>query len=57
MEKLPENWESLSHHEKLLFFARNYMKYIREGETDGLYDWAPQEIRDAYMKYKQEEDR
>ena len=57
MEKLPENWESLSHHEKHLFFARNYMKYIREGETDGLYDRAPQEIRDAYMKYKQEEDR
>ena len=57
MEKLPENWESLSHHEKHLFFARNYMKYIREGETDGLYDLAPQEIRDAYMKYKQEEDR
>ena len=57
MEKLPENWESLSHHEKHLFFARNYMKYIREGETEGLYDWASQEIRDAYMKYKQEEDR
>lgn len=57
MEKLPENWESLSHHEKHLFFARNYMKYIRDGETDGLYDWTPQEIRDAYMKYKQEEDR
>ena len=57
MEKLPENWESLSHHEKHLFFARNYMKYIREGETDGLYDWAPQEIRGAYMKDKQDEDR
>ena len=57
MDKLPENWESLSHQEQYLFFARNYMKYIREGETDGLYDWAPQEIRDAYMKYKQEEDR
>ena len=55
MEKLPENWESLSHHEKHLFFARNYMKYIREGETDGLYEWAPQDVRDAYEKYLMEE--
>ena len=55
MDKLPENWESLSHQDQYLFFARHYMKYIREGETDGLYEWAPQDVRDAYDKYLMEE--
>ncbi len=55
MDKLPENWESLSHQDQYLFFARHYMKYIREGETDGLYEWAPQDVRNAYEKFLMEE--
>lgn len=55
MDKLPENWESLTRQQQYQFFARRYLKYMREGETDGLYEWAPQEIKDAYEKYMQEE--
>ena len=55
MDKLPENWESLTRQQQYQFFARRYLKYLREGETDGLYEWAPQEIKDAYEKYMQEE--
>ena len=55
MEKLPENWESMSLQEKKIFFARNYLNYIREGEDVGLYDWTPDDIKTAYEEMKREE--
>lgn len=55
MEKLPENWNDMSLQEKKIFFARNYLNYIREGETIGIYDWAPEEIKHAYEEIKKEE--
>lgn len=36
MEKLPEQWETMTHQQKQIFFARNYLKYVREGEADGM---------------------
>lgn len=55
MEKLPEQWDTMSHEEKERFFVRNYLKFIREGEYSGIHEWAPQEIRDAYEAWKKEE--
>ena len=56
MEKLPEQWETMTHQQKHVFFARNYLKYVREGEADGLYEWTPQDIQEAYQKFLMEED-
>lgn len=55
MEKLPDNWKELSIQEKKIFFARNYLNYIREGEDVGLYDWTPEDVRRAYEEMLEEE--
>lgn len=55
MEKLPENWNDMSLQEKKIFFSKYYLNYIREGEAIGLYDWAPEEIKQAYEEMKKEE--
>lgn len=55
MEKLPENWNDMSLQEKKIFFAKYYLNYIREGETIGIYDWAPEEIKKAYEEMKRKE--
>lgn len=57
MEKLPENWNEMSHLEKSRFFARNYVRYTREGETDGIWDWAPDEIKKAYEEFLKDEEK
>lgn len=53
---LPENWSEYSLSEKDLFFHRFYLKYLREGETGGLYSWAPIEIQEAYMAFLKEQE-
>lgn len=57
MEKLPENWNDMSLQEKKIFFSKYYLNYIREGETLGLYNWAPEEIKKAYEEMKKEESK
>ncbi len=54
MEKLPDNWNTMTQEEKSVFFFRYYIDYTREGEYEGIYDWAPQEIKDAYQAFLQE---
>lgn len=54
MEKLPDNWAELSSLEKEKFFAKYYIDYTREGETDGLFDWAPDDIKEAYAQFRKE---
>lgn len=51
---LPENWETLNHSEKDLFFHCYYLKYMREGETAGLYSWAPDEVKAAFDAFRKE---
>lgn len=51
---LPNNWQELTNNEKDLFFHRFYLKYLREGETDGLYSWAPDEVKQAYNEFIEE---
>ncbi|MGM9941240.1 MAG: hypothetical protein ACI32N_04530 [Bulleidia sp.] len=55
MEKLPEQWDTMTHVEKERFFVRYYLKSVREGEYSGIHEWAPQEIKDAYEAWKKEE--
>lgn len=54
MQNLPENWNQMTHKEKDLFFARYYLEYIRPGETIGLRQDSPQEVKDAYEAFLKE---
>lgn len=48
---LPQNWQGMTDNEKDIWFHRHYIKYVREGETDGLFDWAPDEVKAAYEAF------
>lgn len=54
MQKLPDNWNTLTYQEKDIFFARYYAHYIRPGERDGLLEDAPDDIKKAYEEFMKE---
>lgn len=51
IEHIPDNWNEMSRNEKDLWFSRRYIIYTREGETAGLREWAPQDVKDAYAAF------
>lgn len=55
MKQLPDNWDQLSHQEKDIFFTRYYRNFVRDGEYNGMNEWAPDEIKDAYEAFLKEE--
>lgn len=55
MSQLPENWDSMSHLDKDKYFHRYWIHYSREGESFGLLDTAPDDVRDAWDKFLTEE--
>ncbi len=54
MIELPENWEEMTDLEKDIWFHRNALEYIREGEVSGLYDFVSDEVRSAYETFQKE---
>lgn len=54
MKQLPENWEQLSHQEKDIFFTKYYINFVRDGEYDGINEWAPNEVKEAYEAFLKE---
>lgn len=56
MKQLPENWNELTHLEKDKFFTRFYKHFTRPGETVGLIEDAPEDIKKAYEEFLKEDD-
>lgn len=53
---LPENWNTMTHKEKKMFFLRNYASYVREGEWSGLRDDTPDDVKEAFAAFLKEEE-
>ena len=53
--ELPENWKEMTHLEQKKFFCRYYVRYGREGEIIGLQDFTPEEVREAYRIWEEED--
>ena len=55
MEKLPDNWNTMTHAEKETFFCKYYYHYTRPGEINGIWDDVDEEIRKAYEEFLKED--
>ncbi len=53
---LPENWSDYTREEKLTWMTMYYRESYREGEYYGLFDFAPQNVKDAYEELMKEDD-
>lgn len=52
---IPDNWKDMSALDKEKWFARYYLRYLREGEAVGLNDDAPESVKKAYEEFLNEE--
>lgn len=55
MEKLPDNWNIMTHEEKETFFSKYYYHYMRPGEIDGIWNDLDESIQKAYKEFLIEE--
>ena len=55
MTDLPENWKEMSHQEQKIWLIRYYGRFPSAGEWDGIYEFAPEPVQEAYREWLQEE--
>lgn len=54
--ELPEDWNEYSYQQKDLWFARNAIEYLREGEIGGIIEDTSDEVKQAYVEFMKEKE-
>ena len=57
MKALPENWNELSHQEQKIWLVEYYGMFPSAGEWEGIYDFAPEEVKAAYAEWQKAEEK